>query len=89
MFWKKKPKPKWYDYLASSEYLRPEDKLFLDYFADALEFQRVFPYWFLASSGKLYLHNSVQILKHWIDTGELKYVPYTGIVRPSMMVRRD
>lgn len=87
--WWKKPKPKWYACLASSEDLTPDDKLFLDYFADSSEFQRVFPYWFLVSSGKMYLYNSVQILKHWINTGELIYIPYTGIVRPSMMIMRS
>lgn len=86
-WFKKKSKLGWYDYLSSSEYLTVEDKVFLDYYADSLEFQKVFPYWFLVSSQKLYLYNSLQILKNWISTEELKYIPYTGIVRPSMMVK--
>lgn len=86
-WFKKKSKPKWYDCLASSEYLTEEDKVFLGYYADSLEFQKVFPYRFLVSTQKLYLYNSLQILKQWIDTGELKYIPYNGIIRPSLMVK--
>lgn len=65
---------KWYDYFPSSEWLTNEDKLFLDYYADYLEFSRAFPNWFVVGSERLYLYNSLQILKVWIDTGVLKYI---------------
>lgn len=86
---KDKYKPRWYTYLPTSEYLKEEDKLFLNYYSGMGEFQKCFPRYFLATAnGPLYLYNSLEVLKNWIKTGELIYIPCPFKVKAEMMVKR-
>ena len=77
MFWlKRKPKPLWFErYDSTREIMDPQDRIFLSYYTEDA-FNSILGEdmrYFVNSRYKLYVSEVLEAVKHYINTGDVKY----------------